>query len=354
MKLKTKILLALLCFIVLFSCRKDEYRFEEAPEETPLLPTSAVANLVQRTTLKDGSSDNIIDRANCITVQLPISLIVNGLEIDVNDEEDFDTIEAIFDESDTDTDTLVIMFPITIVLADYTELVVNTEGELNTLKNNCSGEGEDDDDIECIDFNYPITLTTYNTLIDELGSETIHTDKEFYEFIDDIEDYLVVNINFPLELTLTDGTVLDVDDLDDLEDAIEDAIDDCDEDDDYDFDEDDNISGTEQEFKDLLILCKWEVQELEVNEQDVESQFSGYRFTFNADGTAIATDASNTVFNGSWEVSTNSGLRLSIQFSDFSVISTIWRLHEINPEDDGTRLDLRNVEDHMKLQQDCP
>lgn len=354
MKLSPKIFLVLLCLFVLSSCRKDEYRFEEAPEETPLVPTSLVANLMQRTTLKDGSDDNIIDKASCITIKLPVNLVVNGIQITINNEDDYDTIEAIFDDSDTDTDTLVIKFPINIILEDFTEVLILSESELNSYRDNCPDEDEEDDDIECIDFNYPITVTTYNTLIDELGSETINTDKEFYEFIDDIEDYLIVNINFPITLTGSDGSLLIINNLDDLEDAIEDAIDDCDEDDDYDSDDDDNVSATEQEFKDLLMLCKWEVTELEVNEQDVENQFNGYRFTFNADGTAIATDASNTVFNGSWIVSTSSGLRLSIQFPDFSIISTIWRLHEINPEDDGTRLDLRNLEDHMKLRQDCP
>lgn len=354
MKLRAKIIPLLLCFTMLTSCRKDEIRFEKAPEETPLVPTSLVANLIQRTTLKDGSGDNIIDKASCISIKLPVSLVVNGIQIDIENEDDFDTIEAIFDDSDTDTDTLVITYPIHIILEDFTEILITSESELDSYRNNCPDENEDDDDIECIDFNYPITITTYNTLINELGSETINTDKELYEFINNIEDYLVVNINFPIELTLSDETIVSIEDLEDLKTTIEAAIDDCDEDDDYDFDEDDNISSTEQEFKDLLILCKWEVKELEVNQQDIKNQFSGYRYTFNADGTAIAVDASNIIYNGSWTVSTNSGLRLSIQFPDFSSISNVWRLHEINPEDDGTRLDLRNLEDHMKLRQDCP
>ena len=335
------------------SCRKDEYGFTEETDEKSLEINSVVASLMQRTTLKDGSDDNIIDKASCITIKFPVSLEVNGIQITINNEDDYETIEAIFDESDSDTDTLVIMFPIDIILEDFTEFSVTSESELDTFRDNCSDENEDDDDIECIDFNYPITISTYNTLIDALDSETINSDKEFYEFIDDIEDYLVVNINFPIELTGFDGTLLNIDNLDELEDAIENAIDDCDEDDDYDSDDDDNISTSEQEFKDLLTTCSWEITELEINEQHNENQFNGYRFTFNVDGTAIATNASNTAINGTWTVSTNSGIRLSIQFNDFSNISNTWRLHEINPEDDGTRLDVRNLEDHMKLRQDC-
>jgi hypothetical protein len=327
---------------------------EQETGETPLISSSIVASLIQRTVLKDGSADNIIDKASCFTIKLPVNLVVNGIQITVNSEDDYDTIEAIFDDKDSDTDTLVITFPIYIVLEDFSEVFIASESELEIYKDNCPDEDEEDEDIECIDFDYPITITTYNTLIDELGSETINSDKEFYEFIDDIEDYLVVNIKFPIDLTLSDGSLLSIDSLDDLEDAIEDAIDDCDEDDDYDSDEDDNISLSEQEFIDLMILCNWEIKELEIDEQDVENQFNGYRFTFNADGTAIAEDASNTIFDGSWTVSTNSGLRLLLQFPDFSLINTTWRLHEINYEDDGTRLDLRDVEDHIKLKQDCP
>ncbi|MEH6537241.1 MAG: hypothetical protein V7719_12660 [Psychroserpens sp.] len=338
---------------MLNSCRKDEFRFEETPTEDPLEQNSLVANLMQRTALNDGSDDNIIDRASCITVQLPVNLVVNGLPIIINDEDDYDTIEAIFDESDSDTDTLVIIFPISIILENHTEVIVNNENELNDFRDDCSEENEDDEDIECIDFNYPISFTTYNTLIDELDSESITSDMELYEFIDAIEDYLVININFPLTLSLYDGTSLNVSNLNDLESAIEDVIDDCDEDDDFDFDEDDNVSLSEQEFIDLLVLCSWEIDELEVDEQDLEDQFDDFRFVFNADGTTVATNAGGTDFNGTWMLSTSNGLRLTIQFDDFPSISNTWRLHEISTEDDGTRLDLRNIEDHIKLQQDC-
>ena len=353
MKLSPKIFLVLLCLIVLSSCRKDEYRFEEAPEEAPLVTTSLVANLMQRTALNDGSSDNIIDKASCISIKLPVSLVVNGIQITINNEDDYETIEAIFD--DGSTDILVVIFPINIILEDFTEVRVISESELNSYRNNCPDENEDDDDIECIDFNYPITVTTYNTLIDELGSETINTDKEFYEFIDDIEDYLIVNINFPIELRLSDGTLLSIDDLDDLEDAIEDAIDDCDEDDDYDFDDDDDeISEIETEFIALITQCDWKIYELEINEQHMESQFDGYKFTFNADGSSTAINLSGTVYNGVWAVSLNNDLKFTIQFSDFPIISRTWTLKEINPEDEGAQIDLRYLEDELKLKHMCP
>jgi len=353
-KISPKISFIFLFLLVFMSCRKEEFRFEEAPEEASLIKTSMVANLIQRTALNDGSGDNIIDLANCISVILPIDLEANGILLTINNPDDYETIEAIFDESDSDTDTLIIFYPISILLDDHTEVTINNENEFNNYRDNCSGENEDDDDIECIDFNFPITLTTYNTITEVLDSKTINNDKDFYEFIDDIEDHIIVNINFPIELTLFDGTILTINSLDDLEDEIEDVIDDCDEDDDFDFDDDDNISGSEQELIDLLVQCPWEIHELEINDEHNEDQFNGYKFEFNSNGTTTATNSTGTVFNGTWEVTTNSGLRVTIQFDDFSIISNVWRVHEINPEDDGTRIDLRNLEDELKLRQVCP
>ncbi len=354
MKIKIKVLLILLFLAVFFSCREDEYRLKETSEEQPLVKESAVASLMKRTSLKDGSIDNIIDQANCITIKLPVTIEVNGISIIVSDTEDYNTIEAIFDEYDDDTDTLIISYPITIILEDFTEKVITSDAEFNTFKNDCLGEDEEDDDIECIDFNYPIAFTTYNTLIDKLGSKSINSDKELYEFIDSIEDYLIVNINFPLVVTLSDGTSITIDNLDTLKFNIENAKDDCDEDDNFDYNDDDNLSGTEQEFIDLLKLCPWEIDELEVSGQHVENQFEGYKFLFNENGVATATNTSGISYNGTWEVTTNSGLRLTIQFDDLSSINNTWRLHEIHYEDDGTELDLRNLEDHMKLEQKCP
>ena len=79
---KIKFILILIASINLsffVSCRKDEIILTKAPEDKTLLANSVVANLMQRTSILDGSVDNIIDRANCILIKLPVSLIVNGI-----------------------------------------------------------------------------------------------------------------------------------------------------------------------------------------------------------------------------------------------------------------------------------
>ena len=116
MKLIIKYTLILVVSIIAFtSCRSEDFIDTTINGEEVLNANSAVASLIQRTSLNDGSTDNIIDNTNCFTIQLPVTIQVNGLDIFVDSMEDFETIEAIFDEFDDDDDELQIEFPITIV-----------------------------------------------------------------------------------------------------------------------------------------------------------------------------------------------------------------------------------------------
>ena len=69
-------------------------------------------------------------------MNLPVTVFANGIEIVVDSEEDLERIEETFDASDDDNDTLEIVFPITVTMSDYTEMVINNQAELNALREN--------------------------------------------------------------------------------------------------------------------------------------------------------------------------------------------------------------------------
>ena len=83
-KMKTTLkfisLFALVTIVLFSSCRTEELEFQQAPVEELLQANSTVANLIHRTTTNDGSNDNIIDNSNCFNIQLPITVIVNGIQ----------------------------------------------------------------------------------------------------------------------------------------------------------------------------------------------------------------------------------------------------------------------------------
>ncbi len=245
----------MLFFLVATSCRKEESVLIEGPQNETLKANSAVANLLRRTSMKDGSDDNIVDNANCFSLDFPFTVFVNGMEITVTSEEDLDTVEDIFDEFDDDDDTLEIDFPVTIVLSDFSEQEINSIDEFENFVDDCEGENEYDDDIECLDLEYPITASVFNSNNELIDTITFTSDEELYNFLDDLEDSDIVNIDFPITVILADGTEVSIPNLDALEEIIDDVKDDCDEDDDYDYNDDDCDNCTTEGFSDFLTGC---------------------------------------------------------------------------------------------------
>ena len=104
-------------FLFLYGCQKEIDETAEAPQKEVFIQSSPVADLVQQTVLKDGSSDNIIDGSSCSSLILPVTVIVNGQEITLVTPDDFYDVELILDEFEEDDDHIEIIFPVTVILA---------------------------------------------------------------------------------------------------------------------------------------------------------------------------------------------------------------------------------------------
>jgi len=352
--LKSISLISFLLLITLTACRTEEIELIQAPDEEVLSPNSTVATLMQRTATNDGSDDNIIDLSNCFDVQLPVTVIVNDIEIVVSSEDDLDSIEDIFDEFDDDIDTLVIQFPITIILEDFTEVVINNQNELNSYSITCSGENESDYDIECIDFQYPISASIFDTGNELIDTITISNDMELYNFIENLDASTIVVIDFPITVILSDGTNVVINSLADLAETIENAEDDCDEDDDNDYNDDDCDNCTPNYFENILLGCSdWIVDKLERNDQDLEDNYIGYVFNFFADGTFMVEWNSITEY-GTWSA-TGSGNNIIVDINIPSLpdCTNNWILHEIEEYTGEKKIDLRLGDDRLRYESNC-
>lgn len=356
-------LFVLLVFQVLTSCKKESYELEQASEEESLEANSGIANLILRVSMNDGSIDNIIDMANCLSIQLPINVEANGQEITIESEDDYNRIEVIFDASPTDEDILNIQFPIHIIRNDFSELQISTSNELNAVANTCNGENSNDDDIECIDFVYPITASTFNIKTELTNRVTLTNDKQLYGLIANLDESLVINIDFPITVRLFDGKELEIYDLFELENTIIDAKDECDEDDDFDYNDDDEegeeeeenvVTPSQTEFTNLLSSCNWSVEEVKIDGQNVTNTYSSYTLNFHMDGTILGENTDTSV-PGTWSIVQNID-KVYVQVSMDSPLTDFnndWILTEINEEDDGTRLEIETGENELKLKQEC-
>ena len=340
--------------LILTSCRNEELELIQPDTEEVLAPNSTAATLIQRTSMKDGSNDNIIDGASCLEVKLPVTVVANGLEITIINEDGFDTIEDIFDALEDDEDIIEFLFPITIILSDHTEVTVNSLDAFEELLERCEDENEEDEDIECIDFKYPFRISVFNTNNEVIETVVIESDRQLYRFVERIENNDVVRINFPISLILSDGTEVVINNLDELERAIEAAIDDCDEDDDNDYDDDDCEDCTNERFNNFITGCeKWEVSKLIKSNTNQTEQYLDFLFSFSEDGRVTVYTNGNTL-SGTWE-SGGEGNNISfvLNIPDLPDFNNTWRVREIEEDDEDFEIYLVNGEDKLNFESTC-
>lgn len=328
------------------SCRKEEMEFEQAPPEDTLSQNSQVAYLMQRMAMNDGSVDNIICNANCFTIQKPVTVVANGIEVNINSISDLDIVEDIFDDDDDDSDTLEIQFPIIIVMSDHTTMTINSSIELYTYASNCNGENEWDEDIECLDFQYPISALMYNSNNEIISTVTLNNDLQMYTFIDDIDENDIITIDFPISVILSNGTSLTINTLNELQTTIEIHEDDCDEDDDFDYNDDDCDTCTPLLLTETLTNCTgWIVDKLKRNDYNYDDVYNGYLFNFDTDGTISVTWDTTTVY-GTWSASgIANDITVVIDIPSLPYCNLNWRLHEIKERQSETKIDLREGDD---------
>ncbi|MCW8982014.1 MAG: hypothetical protein OQJ83_11565 [Altibacter sp.] len=328
--------LLLLSLTLLFgSCQKEEDEFIDETNEETITANSTVTQLLIRSSENAGDFDDIIDGNSCASVVLPVTVYANGQEVVITDEDDYDIVEAIFNQFPNDEDTLEIQFPITIILEDFTQVVVNSQTELDAIIVAC--DGDIDDSIGCVDFVYPITFFIYDSNQQQIGTTTVNSDIELYQFLSNLNSDEYISIDFPISV-IVNGEVLPVVNNQELIDIISNA--DCD-----DSSNDDPIDNTQ--FVNDLTSGVWYITYY-FDDYDETSDFNGYEFNFATDNTATATNGNNTV-NGTWNLTSGSTPDLELFFGtndpldelddDWDIIeatSEIIRLKDVSGGDGST------------------
>ena len=298
-------LLTITFFALLFftSCQDEVLEETRINEQELIVANSELANLLQSTAARDGRVDNILDNANCISINLPVTVIVNDITITINTLEDLELIEDIFDEFENDEDILELLFPITIILNDHEEIVINNQDELDAFIEQCTDHS--DDDIECIDFQYPISFSIYNTQFQIIETVFIENDRELHHFLERIENSnsgaLLVSLNFPVTMVYANGETIEVHNNQELSRVLNEARENC----------DDEEACRKQAVDRYLQECHWEI-----HRYNGDDNFRDFDIYFKENGELlIVSDNSTGVANitGIWSTSvTDAGIVLSI------------------------------------------
>lgn len=192
--------------LFLFSCQSDEIKIIENEGEN-LISGSELAVQLMRVTQYPTSIDNILDNTNCFAVKLPVAVMVNGQPLFIETEEDYLLIEEIFNESSSDEDIVMVFFPATVILPDYSEVIIQNQQEWNQASN-CTGF-EAIGDLSCIRFGYPVSMNTYDVNNRIADVEEIFSKQELYDFITTMNEDTLAAVAYPIRILAPENIQFD-------------------------------------------------------------------------------------------------------------------------------------------------
>ncbi|UOB16434.1 hypothetical protein [Abyssalbus ytuae] len=342
--LKNFLVLSFLGFLVLTSCQDEVTELPDEEETEVIAASSDIADLITKTTLLDGSKDNIIDQASCTTVVFPVTVFVNDVKITIESEEGLDFIEEIYDEYEDDIDELSIQFPINIILGDYTQITIDSQQQLESVIEECG----EDQDIECVDFEYPVSISVYDANNEILDTKTFQSDESLFGFFAELKENEFVSFNYPIKLVDYEGTQTVINNNAELEEALEVAKNECDEDDDNDYNDDDFDIGYLNEY---LATCRWRMEYIKRNGQNQTEQYPDVYFVFKENNTIVATFP-DTDIEGTWETTVTEGDPVAnINFQIIPDFSNQWKVGEVG--EGKIKLYNESEEDKIILKKDC-
>lgn len=314
--MKIKYIVQLMLFIFLFgACQKeDETTVIQNPNN--IFPGSSLAKLISRVSQNPTELDNIIDNTSCFSVQLPVSVVVNGQIITITTQSDYQLVQNAIDFYTTDDDVVHFEYPITIQFQNFTTQVVNDSNQLDDIIDDCN---DDDgfDEIDCIAINYPIAINIYDSNNQVANTITIQSNPQLFNFIGSLSTSIIAAIVYPISVTNSNGEDVLINSNTTLETFINSSIDDC----------DDSGINPNPTFTSAITSGSWYVSYFFIDE-DHTSEYNEYTFTFMSNG-AISVLKNTTTSSGWWSTYTDSGeykIDLSFDNSDLDELQDDWTI----------------------------
>lgn len=315
------IILLLLVSLSILSCQTEEVVIIEDNKEN-LSATSPLVTLVSRVSQNTTSQDNVLDSSSCFAVQLPVVVIVNNQQITVSTTADYQIVQDAIDAFLNDDDIVNFIYPITIVYQNFSTQLISNSNALDDVLDDC-GEDDDFDEIDCITINYPIVINVYNSNNQLANTVTILNDVQLYNFIENLDSSDLIAINYPISLQNSNGQTIVISSNYELENFIEDAIDDC--------DNSSGGSGGTATLTNIITNGTWYISYY-FDDVDETSNYNGYNFTFNMNGTSIAIKNATSI-NGTWSNYIDSGQeKLELAFDGLTLdeLEDDWKIIEFS------------------------
>ncbi|MFT4848522.1 MAG: hypothetical protein ACI83B_001053 [Sediminicola sp.] len=204
-KFYTFCLFVLCVGFLFFSCQQEESILIDETSDETITGSSLLGQMLASASQNNGGIDDIIDGNSCFSLQLPVTVHVNSQVLTIHSIFDLQTIQLIFDQSQNDTDTIEMIFPIEIVYEDYSVETINDIIEMETLQVNCPNFI--DDTYSCVEFLYPISCFTYNSLNQQTGLVTMNNDLAWFEYLTYLSEDTFISIDYDMTIKMNNEVI---------------------------------------------------------------------------------------------------------------------------------------------------
>jgi hypothetical protein len=204
-KLK-KSIFAILVVMLSSSCQKEEIIIIDKPnDEQKIYANSLLTNLIFRVTQNPTSVDNVLDRSNCVSINLPFNVFINGTLIPVGGSSgnNYQSVQTIINSYPTPP-SVVMDFPIGVTGQDYSTTQIASQNQMNTVLGTCTSNGLND--ISCAKIIYPVSVAMYNINTQTPSTFVIENNKQFFSFLANrLTNDVIANINYPISMIGSDN-----------------------------------------------------------------------------------------------------------------------------------------------------
>jgi hypothetical protein len=324
-KLKFITATLLMSLIGFTSCQDndDDIMAEENPDANT--SNSQTAQNLERSSMYNGSFDDFLDGASCSSILLPVTATVNGTEVNVETEAEYRTVIDILAEYNNDEDEVVLHFPITVNISNYTQVEIASQSEYNVLLLACEqAENTSAFAINCLSVDYPITIATYSLDFQQSGSLVIESDSELYTYINSFTNDQLFAVNYPITATVNGDTVINISSDLDLQTQIVECI-----------GYQSILDSAEQnarELETILVESAFKVESFIHDNVEKAEDYADYTIEFAGD---LSCEAKNTAIagletvEGTYGVTSQIEVNVNLSFSgntSFELLNNTWEI----------------------------
>jgi hypothetical protein len=270
----------------------------------------------------DGAFDDFLDGASCSSILLPVIAKVNGVQVSIFSQLDYQQVISIFGQFNNDQDTAVLQFPLKVKLSNYSEATVNNQTEYNAILNACtSAENSGQDAISSVNITLPITILTYNLSLQQTGSVVITSEKQLYMYMSNVSSTELYSVTYPISVTIADGTKKTISSDAELQAAITASL------------KTEAVMEAAVEnskkLETILVNGKFKVDSFVSAGVNTATNYKDYTIDFANNLSVSAVNLLNTTVNGTYAVGSQVDVFLNLNFSGnatFLLLNNKWKV----------------------------